>query len=227
MNILALETSTPHASLVLESGNVLLFETDWETARNHDTSIFPALRDALNVLGQGVALDLVLVGAGPGSYGGVRVALAAAEGIALVHGARVVALNSWISLAWGEDECCIVSDARRGGWAFGHFRHGMLEDELRVLSRQDVQAALVAYSAGPSLSIESADSLREKGMAVDHAGLSPTASGLVAAWNGLSAARQQELAAKPAGPIYVRPPHITQMGKRPWEVNFPSERQIN
>lgn len=208
MNILAIECSLPTASLCLSSDGDIKFSTEWETARNHDSFLFPALENALSLLATD-KLDIVLVGAGPGSYGGVRVALAAAVGIATVKKAQVVAIGSWNSLA--TDGAAIISDARRGGWTIRY-----PEGEISVLSTEELQKkieqGLLVHS------IEKSELLTDKGISVAKSGLLPTATGLVDSWLQLTPEQQSALADKPAEPIYVRPPHITEAKRKPWEI---------
>ena len=200
MNILALECSTAHASLCLGD-----YDADWVAVRNHDAHLFPALRAALNA----AAPELILVGAGPGSYGGVRVALAAAVGIALVRGIRVVALCSWEHLA--EGTAAILSDAKRGGWT-----HRAPDGTISVLDTAAVQQRL---AEGEQIwSVESAATLARAGLQLPRADLRPTARGLVATWLSLSEQERRARAAAPAEPIYVRPPHITTPKHKPWEI---------
>ena len=59
MNILAIETSVPHASLCLALGAEIVFATEWEAERNHDAHLFPALEAALDKLAE-QQLDYVL-----------------------------------------------------------------------------------------------------------------------------------------------------------------------
>ena len=208
MNILAIECSQPSASLCLSCGGDIRYSTSWETARNHDAFLFPALEIALSLQGAD-KLDLVLVGAGPGSYGGVRVALAAAVGIATVKSSRVVAIGSWDSLA--TDGAAIISDARRGGWTIRYS-----DGEISVLSTEELQKkieqGLLVYS------IEKRELLIDKGISVAKSGLVPTATGLLDSWLQLSPEQQTALADKTAEPIYVRPPHITEAKRKPWEI---------
>lgn len=215
MNILVIETSAPQASLCLSNGNDLLFSTCWESERNHDAHLFPALRHALSCL-HGRRTDIILVGAGPGSYGGVRVALAAAEGIALVHGARVGALCSWLGLPLPQGPCTVVSDARRNGWTAAAFLDGAAQGSFDVLSAEELLKRLRSNS-GPTLSTEKEDCLRQRGIPVDYPGLHATAEGLLRAWLRLGEANRESILALPAAPIYVRPPHITQAKRKPWE----------
>lgn len=209
MNILAIECSQPSASLCLSSDGDIKFSTEWKAARNHDSFLFPALEKALSLLATD-KLDLVLVGAGPGSYGGVRVALAAAVGIATVRKARVVAIGSWDSLA--TDGAAIISDARRGGWTIRR-----PDGAISVLSTEElhreIEQGLLVYS------IETRDLLINRGISAAKSGLVPTATGLVDSWLQLTPEQQSALADKPAEPIYVRPPHITEAKRKPWEIS--------
>lgn len=206
MNILAIETSVPQASLCLSLGKELAFATRWEAERNHDAHLFPALQGAMDVLGD-LPLDYILVGAGPGSYGGVRVALAAGVGIATVTGARLVAVESWAQLA--EPGTCVVADARRGGWTVRR-----PDGRIEVLSPEQLQAL-----ACPVFSTEARGKLAHLNLRdLQKEELHPTAEGLVSTWLGMSSDAQAAIAAMPAEPIYVRPPHITAAVRKPWEI---------
>lgn len=209
MNILALETSRPEASLCLRLGADIPVTCRWQALRNHDAYLFPALRKALEAL-DGQRLDLILVGAGPGSYGGVRVALAAAVGISLMRQAPVVALPSWLQLT--ADGTTVFSDAKRGGWTLqkpGCELSVISLDELRELARQDA----------PLGSVESAATVAALNLPAGvRSDLTPTAEGLISSWEALSPQQQANYAARPAEPIYVRPPHITEAKHKPWEL---------
>lgn len=215
MNILVIETSSPQASLCVARHGELLFSSAWEAERNHDSYLFPALQRALHSL-NGQNLDIVLVGAGPGSYGGVRVALAAAEGIALIHEAQVAAINSWLGLPLSSGASTVVSDAKRGGWAIASFQDGRMIGTLTILPQPEL-ASLLAQTEGEIFSVEQADHLQRHGISVDHPGVHATAEALLQAWQHLGESEQQALLEAPAAPVYVRPPHITQAKRKPWE----------
>lgn len=207
MNILAIECSTSHASLCL--AGAAAFSCDWIAERNHDAHLFPALQEALERLGER-KLDVILVGSGPGSYGGVRVALAAATGVAVVRGCRIAPMCSWEALA--EGRAGIISDAKRGGWTLRR-----PTGEITVLDAEGVQQAI---RDGELLwSTESAERLSQAGISVPRAGLVPTAQGLVETWGCLSEDERARRVSQPAEPIYVRPPHITTPKRKPWEIN--------
>ena len=201
MNLLAIETSVSNASLCLYAGGEIRYRTEWQAERNHDAHLFPALEQAMEALGAG-QLSHILIGAGPGSYGGVRVALAAGVGIATVCEAKLVAVESWAQLADGD--VCVVADARRGGWTV-RFPDGRIE----VLSADELAALeYPVYSTEPAGRLPK--SCKE--------GLYPSAEGLVRTWLSMSKEEQQAAETRPAEPIYVRPPHITVSTRKPWEV---------
>ena len=209
MNLLAIETSAPHASLCLYRDGAFAADAEWAAERNHDEFLFPALQRALDALGDTAPLDAVLVGAGPGSYGGVRVALAAGVGISLVRGASLVAVPSWDQLA--ADGSHIISNARRGGWTLRK-----PDGAISVISLDELKA--LAESGTPLATVESAEEMQGCELPITRCGLAPTARGLVETWLGMDETARAALAAKPAEPIYVRPPHITNAHRKPWEI---------
>lgn len=209
MNILAIETSVPTASLCLYADGAVVCSRSWTAERNHDAYLFPALQDALAALGERPLHDIV-VGAGPGSYGGVRVALAAGVGLAAVKECKTVAVCSWAQLA--ADGACVVSDARRGGWTLRR-----PSGDISILTTEELLAEL---AAGTRIrSTEAAGTFAAKSLpAPAEEGATPTAEGLVQTWLSMTDAEREEARRRPAEPIYVRPPHITEALHKPWEI---------
>jgi len=123
--LLVLETSCVQSSAAAWCGERLLCQTAWRAERNHSSAIFKAVRQVLDAL-EGRRLKEIVVGSGPGSYGGIRVALAVADGLSLVHGSRVAAFSSWNGLDLLHGKACVMSDARRGGWTWGKLENGVL-----------------------------------------------------------------------------------------------------
>ncbi len=192
----------------MSSDGTILLKHQWEVARNHDAELFPALDECMKLLGN-ASLDLIIVGAGPGSYGGVRVALAASVGISVVKGCPVVALDSWEQLSEAASRW-IISDAKRGGWTLRH-PDGLIE----VATLEQVQQLL--SDAKTLVSVESSELLSKHALVLSATDLRPTALGLIESWNRLSSTQQALLIATPPAPIYVRQPHITKAKRKPWE----------
>jgi tRNA threonylcarbamoyladenosine biosynthesis protein TsaB len=83
MLLLALDTSTRQASIALCSENELYGEYSWHVGNNHSVELLESIRHLLaecQVTFQD--LDAIAVATGPGSFNGVRVALATAKALA-------------------------------------------------------------------------------------------------------------------------------------------------
>lgn len=139
--LLVLETSCVQSSVAAWSGESLLCQAAWRADRNHSSAIFKAVRQVLDAL-EGRRLKEIVVGSGPGAYGGIRVALAVADGLSLVHGSRVAAFSSWNGLGLHHGEACVMSDARRGGWTWGRLENGVLTDVPAVLPAEQARASV-------------------------------------------------------------------------------------
>src|SRR5207248_63177 len=78
----------------------VLAALDVETDR-HSERILPAIADVLAAAGVTLAdVDAVAVGAGPGSFTGLRIGLATAKGLAFAAGKPVWLASSLAGLAW-------------------------------------------------------------------------------------------------------------------------------
>ena len=83
MLILAFETSAKAASVALHDGQKLLAESFQNTGLTHSQTLMVMAEDMMKSCGY-TAQDVtaVAVAAGPGSFTGVRIGLAAAKGLA-------------------------------------------------------------------------------------------------------------------------------------------------
>jgi tRNA threonylcarbamoyladenosine biosynthesis protein TsaB len=118
MLTLALDTSTPLAGVALGDGGTTLAESLLPVRATHSETVLPEIDRLLRASGTRPSdLECVVVGSGPGSFTGVRIAASLAKGLCF---ARRVPLHAWSSLAamaagtgaTGELVCLI--DARRG-----------------------------------------------------------------------------------------------------------------
>ena len=216
--LLVLETSCVQSSVAAWSGESLLCQAAWRAERNHSSAIFKAVRQVLDAL-EGRRLKEIVVGSGPGAYGGIRGALAVADGLSLVHGSRVAAFSSWNGLGLHHGEACVMSDARRGGWTWGRLEKGDLTDVPAVLPAEQARAC-VAECMGkgvPVFSTETAEHLAAREMS-GIVPVYPSAEVRGAAWRSLAESRREELLESPAEPLYVRAPHITRAKRPAWAV---------
>src|SRR5688572_9921265 len=108
---LAMETSSPRASLaVLRDLEVLWTRTLASDAR-HSREMFGALEQACLQFNR---FDRIVIGLGPGSYSGIRIAISAGIGLALGMEAELCGLPSIVALETAETDYYVVGDARRG-----------------------------------------------------------------------------------------------------------------
>jgi tRNA threonylcarbamoyladenosine biosynthesis protein TsaB len=105
MNILALDTSMGACSaavLLAGGGTQRIVLCEERMARGHAEALMPMVAEVMTGAGLDFsALDLVAATLGPGSFTGVRIAIAAARGFALVTGARL----------WGTDSLTVMAKA--------------------------------------------------------------------------------------------------------------------
>ena len=216
--LLVLETSCVQSSVAAWSGESLLCQAAWRAERNHSSAIFKAVRQVLDAL-EGRRLKEIVVGSGPGAYGGIRVALAVADGLSQVHGSREAAFSSWNGLGLHHGEACVMSDARRGGWTWGRLENGVLTDVPAVLPAEQARACVAECmeKGVPVFSTETAEHLAAREMS-GIVPVFPSAEALGAAWLSLAEARREELLESPAEPLYVRAPHITRAKRPAWAV---------
>ena len=116
MRCLAVEASTRLGSVAIGAGGELLAEAVLSVQATHSETVLDEASRLLDRVGLGVhELDAVVVGAGPGSFTGVRIAAALAKGLCFAHDLSLFAFSSLWAVAAGTAAAplCTVFDARR------------------------------------------------------------------------------------------------------------------
>jgi len=128
VKLLALDTSSIACSVALQLDDVVL-ERHEEQPREHTRLLMPMIRELLEEGGVQLAqLDAIVLGNGPGSFIGMRIAAAVAQGLAYGVGLRIVPLSSLAAVAaevFATDdarEVVVAQDARMGEIYLGAFR---------------------------------------------------------------------------------------------------------
>lgn len=99
MNLLALDTSTNACSAAVDAGGVRA-ERHVEEPRQHSRLLLSMIRELLAEAGTEVAdLDAIVLGNGPGSFIGVRIAASVAQGLAMGAGLQLVPVSSLAAVA--------------------------------------------------------------------------------------------------------------------------------
>ena len=110
--ILAIDTSTAACTAALfdASGNCIA-QRDEQIGRGHAERLVPMIGELL----EGRTPDRIIVGVGPGSFTGLRVGIAAAQGLAIGWGAELAGMSSLALLAAGATGSPSVAAAMHGG----------------------------------------------------------------------------------------------------------------
>ena len=109
--LLAFDTSSAACTAALFDGGVCVAQRDELIGRGHSERLVPMIAELLD----GRGADCILVGVGPGSFTGIRVAIAAAHGLAIGWNAELHGMSSLALLAAGAANDGEVAAAVVGG----------------------------------------------------------------------------------------------------------------
>ncbi len=204
MKVLGIDTATLAAGIaVIDDDRVLAEATHDASARS--SGLLISIDDVCKRAGitpQG--LDAVAIGAGPGSFTGLRIGMATAKGIAFAAGKPLWSVSSLAAMAFGAPSPVVaVLDARRGEVYAGCYRDGVLVGDERVMSPAEL-ATWVESLVGPAHFVGDALAAHEI-LAPLRARWSPpsTPSGAAVARLALAGARIDVLTS--GAPAYIRP----------------------
>jgi tRNA threonylcarbamoyladenosine biosynthesis protein TsaB len=195
MKILALELSTARGSLAWLDAEVE-FAREWPNNRRNSAAFFENLQVVRRKFG---APETIIVGLGPGSYAGTRIAISAAIGIQLCSEARLIGRPSICAMESDAEEYWVVGDARRKSFFLARILRNELIEGPTLLSGSDLKAKLQSFE--PSMPVFSSEIFPQFGHLVIH-----FPSALVLA--RLAEEREHSFFL-PLEPIYLREPHIT------------------
>lgn len=223
--LLAVDTSSAYASVAVFDGTAVIAEETWHARRRHDDHLFPAIEHVL-ALADATRADVTRIGVaiGPGSFTGVRVGIAAVQGIA--RGAAIpvagvptcdAVAHPFASLA---RRVCVLIDAGRGEHYFAMYRTrrgrwertsdiriGTLAEVARAVGMDTVFAGDVDAAAATQLR----DLLGRRAIVPQPSALVRRAGHLAEiAWARLDAGDAEH--PDSLEPIYVRPPAIRGRG---------------
>ena len=192
---LAFETSSSTGSIALGNDKVVVQSIEFTAPQRHSAALFPALA-RLGI--PRLKLRRIIVGLGPGSFSGIRVSLAAAQGIALAQGIPVVGISSAYSVAVQHKDVThlgVFADAKRREAFCTAFRNGELEKAAYLIPMEEIEDHASRFTLAVS-----AEPLRGIPTRVH-----PRASDLLALPETLSGWVTQQ----PLEPIYLREPVVS------------------
>lgn len=98
--LLAIDSATRMLGLALHDGTQVLSETLWFSAQHHTSELAPEVALTMRRAGvQPKTLTAIAVAEGPGSYTGLRIGMALAKGLCLVHNLQLVGIPTLDILA--------------------------------------------------------------------------------------------------------------------------------
>ena len=114
--ILAFDTSAAHCAAALLSGDRIEVQGVEPMEKGQAERLMPFLGELLTTVGVGwTDLTALAVGTGPGNFTGLRIAVAAARGLALGLGIPAVGVTRFQALGHGQPRpLTVIEDARRG-----------------------------------------------------------------------------------------------------------------
>ncbi len=154
MKILGIDTSATAASVAIADENKIIGEFSINTALTHSQTLIPMVDALLKNTGVAVTdIDAIAVNAGPGSFTGVRIGVAAVKGMAFSADIPCISVSTLHSMAYNlvETDCivCAVMDARCSQVYNALFRVSngkvtrIIDD--RALALQDLKLDLQKY----------------------------------------------------------------------------------
>jgi tRNA threonylcarbamoyl adenosine modification protein YeaZ len=193
--LLAFDTSSAACTAALFDGDQCIARKDELIGRGHSERLVPMIAELLD----GRSATQILVGVGPGSFTGIRVAIAAAHGLAIGWNAELRGMSSLALLAAGCNSTGAIAAAVAGGHGelFVQQFDGMTGEpisELRNLIPPEAAKLTTAYNVIGS-GAETLIQARGSGEALE---------GWPSAANALKL--PQALRSLPAKPVYARAP---------------------
>jgi len=115
--ILSLDTTTRAGSAAVLRDDTVLAVIEGDASRTHGERLPAELEDVLRAAGVQLAnIDVLTVARGPGAFTGLRIGLAAMQGVAMVTGRPVIGVSALEALATAAFEQQVVAHARIGVW---------------------------------------------------------------------------------------------------------------
>jgi tRNA threonylcarbamoyladenosine biosynthesis protein TsaB len=202
MKILALELSTARGSAAWLNGDIDL-ACEWPNNRKHSGLFFENLTEMQKQFG---LPEIIIVGLGPGSYAGTRIAISTAIGLQMAANARLIGYPSIGAIETEENEYCVIGDARRNTFFFAPIRINDLVEGPTLISEAELKEKLDKLE--DKMPIFSSEPLPQfKRTAVRYP------SALVLA--RLAQDLDRSFSLPPLEPMYLREPHITRPRSAP------------
>jgi tRNA threonylcarbamoyladenosine biosynthesis protein TsaB len=220
--ILALDAAGLACSVAVSLGEKVVVEERIETMHGQAEALLPLVDKVMRKAGQApAALDLVVATVGPGSFTGIRAGLAAARGIALATGARLLGVTSFdaVAIPAARSDCSearfllVALESRREDLYVQFFGpHGdALREPAAIMPFLFREAVAATVGANPLLVAGDAAQRAAAALAQRPATtvLEGSAPGAVGALRAALRLLRLGSAVDPPRPLYLRVPDVT------------------
>ena len=198
MKILALELSSSLGSIAVLRDQVVLRAMDWPNDRRDSAKFF----EALNLIARDFGpADKIVVGVGPGSYAGTRIAISAAIGLQIAWKAELIGYPSICALDVSDSDFRVIGDARRQSFFAARILERTIVEGPMLCTRDEMETRLASMDSATAM------------YSSEKLGLStaiPTAFPNAIRLGEMAAADNPGVVAIPLQPMYLRDPHITE-----------------
>jgi tRNA threonylcarbamoyladenosine biosynthesis protein TsaB len=144
VRVLIIETSTERGVIAYCDGDAVVYAKELPFGLHQSKYVMPAVEEACRFIDDPSGLNAIAVGVGPGSYTGIRIGVAVAQGLAYSWKVPLLGLSSLIGFVPMEQTGPFVAlvDARIGGVYFqrGLFADGQvtIEEKPQICSLEKV-----------------------------------------------------------------------------------------
>jgi tRNA threonylcarbamoyladenosine biosynthesis protein TsaB len=139
MKTLALEMSTAQGSIAWRDDGEALFDGRFAADRKHSGAFFENVQQCLERFGRP---EKIIVGLGPGSYAGVRIAIATALGLRSASKAQLAGIPSICALEVETRDYCVIGDGRRQTFFFAKVESGKLIEGPTLKTAAEMEATI-------------------------------------------------------------------------------------
>jgi tRNA threonylcarbamoyl adenosine modification protein YeaZ len=195
MKLLAFDLSTRRGTIALVNEKQILGARDWPNDRRSSAPFFEALDEIIREHGRP---ETIVIGLGPGSYTGTRIAISAAIGLEMTTGAALAGISSLCAIS-DEKDFCVIGDAKRASFFLARISGGLLKSDPELLSADEMNKRISSITTTPIYSSDQLPQFTSVKLRFPSAKL--------LCLRAQTAPRN--LARAPLAPIYLREPHIT------------------
>ena len=177
MKIAAFDTSSKALTLAILEDETLLAQMTLNIKKNHSITLMPAIDFLMNSLDMKPKdLDRIVVAQGPGSYTGLRIAVATAKTLAHTLKIELVGVSSLLALVPEQVEGLVIPimDARRNNVYAGFYQSGQAVRSEAHLPLVEVLEIAGAANQPVTFVGETAAFAEQIKAALPHAAIQPT-----------------------------------------------------